>query len=817
MNNLKLLILPLFFSCLTATATAQIVPDATLPVNSTVIPQGNTNLIEGGTQKGNNLFHSFEQFSVPTDTQAFFNNNLDIQNIFTRVTGNSISRIDGILKANGTANLFLLNPNGIIFGPNAQLNLGGSFVATTANSLLFADGTEFSATKPTVAPVLTINVPIGLQFNSPSPIVVQGSNLSVATGQTLAIVGGDITISGSNDPFYRGLSAGGIPFVIVEGNPIPTTRGGRVELGSVEQGTVNLNPTQTGVNLNYDNAQTFGNIQLNNLATVDTSGTGGGEIQMSGRNLQINEGSRISSITLGSDRGGNITVNTTDSVAMNGTGGYDDNVRRFVAGTIGLNDLRNGLFTVSLGTGSAGNTIVNTNNFTASNGTYIAASTFGPGRGGNVTVNASGTVELSSSFLATGTGVGNGGDAGNLTINTRNFKARDNAIVTTATIGAGKGGDLIINALDSVELIGSNPIPIAPGVRVFTGFFSSGLNTGKAGELQVNAERLTVRSGAGLAASSFWAGDGGNITVNASESVELIGTSPDASALSSIAAVTEPGSSGRGGNLTVNTGYLVLQDGGRLSVRSRGTGRTGNLDVKADTILLNNEGGFEGTAVSGEGADINVRSLSLQISNYSFISATAGIEGGAGNGGNINIYTHTLVVRENSDITANAFLGKGGNILIDSFGLFRSNNSSITASSQNGFSGIVQVRTINSNLPNALAPLASNFAVSEAVLATNCLHNGSALQNNFTPIGTGGLPSNPYDALISRYNVTPIQNLLQSWNYQTREITRLTTEKNPDLIQEAQGMEILDDGRIILGTTSQIAPVKSANSLICHQ
>lgn len=258
-------------------ALAQIRPDGTLGAESSVVtplaPSSTVNVLSGGARRGANLFHSFEQFSVPTGGTAYFNNALDIQNIISRVTGESISNIDGLIQANGTANLFVLNPNGIIFGPNASLNIGGSFLGSTASAINFTDGTQFSATAHPTTLLLTISIPIGLQYGGNAGIVqVQGNGqgtrtttelidntvgLRVEPNQTLALVGGNVALSGGT----------------------LKTAGGRIELGSVAgAGLVNLTPTNTGWALGYSGVPTFGDIQLSGQATVDASGAGGGDI-----------------------------------------------------------------------------------------------------------------------------------------------------------------------------------------------------------------------------------------------------------------------------------------------------------------------------------------------------------------------------------------------------------------------------------------------------------------------------------------------------------------------------------------------------------
>ncbi|PZO40595.1 MAG: hypothetical protein DCF19_11940 [Pseudanabaena frigida] len=177
-------------------AVAQIVPDKTLPVNSAVNKSGLIYTIDGGTIRGVNLYHSFQDFSVPTNNTAYFNNSANIQNILTRVTGNSISNIDGIIKANGSTNLFLINPNGIIFGANAKLDIGGTFASTTASSLKFNDGSEFSATNPQAPPLLTTSIIPGLQYGTSNVGATIANRGNLYTGQDLVLNADKLDLQG---------------------------------------------------------------------------------------------------------------------------------------------------------------------------------------------------------------------------------------------------------------------------------------------------------------------------------------------------------------------------------------------------------------------------------------------------------------------------------------------------------------------------------------------------------------------------------------------------------------------------------------------
>jgi filamentous hemagglutinin family protein len=183
-------------------ALAQIIPDTTLGAEGSVVTPNShvrelpAELIEGGATRGTNLFHSFQEFNVGNGQRVYFANPTGIENILTRVTGNNLSNILGTLGVDGGANLFLLNPNGIIFGANARLDIAGSFVASTADSVVFNNGYQFSVKNPEAPPLLTISVTPGLQYgtNQPRATIANSGNLTV--GQNLTLSAGNLDLQG---------------------------------------------------------------------------------------------------------------------------------------------------------------------------------------------------------------------------------------------------------------------------------------------------------------------------------------------------------------------------------------------------------------------------------------------------------------------------------------------------------------------------------------------------------------------------------------------------------------------------------------------
>ncbi len=617
-------------------ASAQILPDNTLGNEGSVVVPNQTireipsERIDGGAIRGENLFHSFQEFNVGEGRGVYFSNPDNISNILTRVTGSNISQILGTLGVLGNANLFLINPNGIVFGPNARLDVGGSFFGSTADGILFENGVEFTATNPQAPPLLTINIPIGLNLReNPGEIVVQGPGhnlridpntgatlrdnrpvgLQVPSGQTLALVGGNISLVGGN----------------------LTAEGGQIELGSVATSQV-IFSTPEEETFDYDeNNGIFGDIQLNQEASVDVSGEGTGSVFVRAERVRLTNGSVL--LSLGDGDPGSLSVAATE-VELIGTSANGI----FPSGLIG--SLNPGA------TGEGGTLEIGAERVTIRDGAQVVASTSGEGDAGDVSVFAS-QVELVgtspdgllSSGLLTAVNPNATGNGGKLEIGTERLIVRDGAQVIASTFGEGDAGNLSVFA-SQVELIGTSA----------DGLFSSGLfaavnpnATGNGGTLEIGTERLSVRDGAQVIASTFGEGNAANLTVNATE-VELMGTSADGLFPSGLFAEVNPQAVGNGGTVTIAVERLSVRDGALVTASTFGNGNAANLTVNATEVEL------VGTSVDGQ--------------FFSGLFANVGAEA-EGNGGNLEINVERLSVRDGAQVlTTTLGQGDAGNLTV---------------------------------------------------------------------------------------------------------------------------------------------------------
>ncbi|BAY89343.1 filamentous hemagglutinin family outer membrane protein [Microchaete diplosiphon NIES-3275] len=797
-----------------SSALAQVTSDGT--TNTTVNANGNDFFILNGIEKGNNLFHSFSNFSVPTGGSATFDltNTPNIITIFSRVTGGNVSNIDGLIRTlssnNNPVSLFLMNPSGIIFGPNASLNIGGSFVGTTASSIKFSDGTEFSAVNSTEAPLLTMSVPVGLQMGqNPGKITVEGNGhrltsgiftpadrsnnpieLQVEIGNTLMLIGGAVNFSG------------GI---------VSTNGGGHLEVGSVSESQVKLKPTITGWQGDYSAVQKFNNIHLANQSLLDASGSNG-SIQLQGRNINLSDGSAILLQNLDAQTSGGITLKATESLNLTG------NITDGSIGSIIQSD--------NLGTGQIGDITISAKQLSIQNGGQIATKIFNQGSGGNIKANIADLIVLdgfapsngNKSSLATYTLSST--HAGNLTVSSGNVKLLDGAIFSV-TAGAGKSGIVQINAKDLIEIAGNNPITLSP-----TTIGSSTVSSGNADDTLINTSRLVVRDGGFLGSTTLTTGSAGSVIINASEYVRIQGTAAGSVLPSRIVSNAEiadpitqavfgfpPFPKGDAGSLTINTPSLQVKDGAYASVRNEGLGNAGDLRINANSIFLDNQSSITASTASGNGGNVG---LSLQdyllMRHGSFISATAA---STGNGGNLSINAPVIIGLENSDIIANAVQGRGGNIDISTQGVigleFRNTltprtdqTNDITASSQFNVNGTVDINNIGVDPNSGLVELPANVTDSSKLIATGCSNNNGS---SFVATGRGGIPENPTQEVRSDRTWSDTRDI--SAFHKTQSVPEQIPTK-PQVLVQATGWRRNANGKIELVANQSPSQVQAA-------
>ena len=665
-----------FLSCgtvsiLTVKTLAQqsnIVPDNTLGSESSQVIsnfQGQSiERITGGATRGINLFHSFKEFNISADRAAyFFNSNSAIENILARVTGGNPSEILGKLGTSGSSNvnLFLMNPNGIVFGKDASLDVQGSFVGTTANGLAFGNQGVFSATTPTAPGLLTIN-PSALFFNQinqsaaiqnnsvasagTSPVVVgfDALGLRVPDGKSLLLVGGNVSMDGGQLNAF----------------------GGRVELsGLASTGNIFLLFDENNLRLGFPDNVTRGTVTLTNSSGVFVTGAGGGDITINARNIEITGGSILSG-GIGQGLGtsetvaGDITLNATGEIEVADFGSAIRNLVR--------KDSK----------GNGGNITIDAGSLKLRDRAELSASTYGKGDAGNVKVTATDAVSIANAGIYSTVEAEGVGKGGNIDITTGTLSLTEGAVPTflrTSTFGKGDAGNVKVTATGAVSLAGGT---IESTVDDDKGVSQA---EGKGGNIDITAGTLSLTRGiyyryifdfgsieeeseASLNASTSGKGDAGNVTVTAKDSVSLAGLNFGEGAISSrVGADGE----GKGGNIYITTKTLSLTDRVVLETSTSGKGDAGNVKVTATGAVSLADNAYIFSSVEaggvGKGGNIDITTGTLSLTDGAHLEAQTS---GQGDAGNVTVTaTDAVSLADNSYIFSTVEaggVGKGGNI-----------------------------------------------------------------------------------------------------------------------------------------------------------
>ena len=709
-------------------------------LGTTVTHTGNLYDITGGTRPGNglNLFHSFGEFSVPSNNIANFLNETAIptSNILSRVTGGNPSNIFGTIQTTdfGAANLYLINPAGVIFGPTASLNVGGTFAASTADYLKMADGASFYAV-PVQSTVLSI-APVaafGFLSSQPAPIVVQGSLLQVPEGQSLSLVGGDITVQA--ETFEDGTMQAA------------TLRapGGHLNLVSVASpGEVLLPSFQTGPNINGASFTGMGTVMIKDEGTtLDVSGQldefgtpigngNSGTVLVRGGQLVMMDASTILAITHGAVDGERaaVDIQVSQTVALtNGStiatltvgSGRGGDVQ-LTAPTLTMEDAST-IFTGTFdGDGAGGDVVLNVGTVSLMDGasiqTFSSNFTPGLGQGGNVTIqglegagSAAESVALSGdSSLSTQTF---GSSEGGRVAITSNSLTMEGAltIVNTSAFDVGRGGDIEVSVQQAslsggariTTLTSFSDVPDVPqgptltvqglsgkGSRadsiVLSGFgsgiVSDSTGAGHAGDVALHAKAINMTDGAviqGGAPNTTAAG--GNVVIEAN-SVDISGDSHIASQASRSDA----------GQVTITANQVTLNNGS-VTTSTVSEGRGGDVVLNAGTVSLSNGANINSsTNSSGRAGDITIGAGTVTLSGGSKISSASngtepstnfdGTTEPPGTAGNITITATGSFTSDGSTMATLAEANHGGDISITAQNVRLSDGTLITANSK---------------------------------------------------------------------------------------------------------------------------------------
>jgi len=635
------LIITAWLTVSTAQVTTSLIPDGTL--GTEVTQNGNIHEITGGTRptNGANLFHSFDRFNVGTGDTAHFMVTPDVGNIIGRVTGGAESMIDGRVQADAT--LFLLNPSGIMFGPNAALNITGSFHASTADVLHFEDGSAFvvDLSGPSSLSVVAPSA-FGFVNATPADITIRGSRLEVHEGATLAIVGGNIDMVGGS------LQAPSGKIVI---------RGGQLTMAQSSLRVTNRSDQDGGgVDVEADSAITLIDTEI----LSDTLGTGkGGNIVLQAETLTLDANTFIRSDTFGAGQGGAIEL-AVETLTLTGDTEIRSNSQSSAAGDAGA------IMIHGRGGERTAASMVTLRQST------LRTNTEGRGDGGTITITADAVALAKANLTATTTGAG---QAGIITVTAQTLEL-DKTNLTAATTGSGDAGHITLNV---ARLHATDQTLIASD--------STSTATGHAGNITIRGvsgsdAAITVTLTDSMLRTETAGGDGGTITVTA-----------NAVALANANLTAATTGAGEAGNILLHVDHLSATRLTTLTTSSRGGGTSGSVTIQglqgdgslAQTVMLDNASIRNETFSPDQGGDIVVQAETLSLTNKAALRSNTF---GEGSGGRIELQAQTLTLDGESSIQSDTFgAGQGGAIALAVETLTLTGDTEIRSNSQSSATG----------------------------------------------------------------------------------------------------------------------------------
>ncbi|MBS0155862.1 MAG: filamentous hemagglutinin N-terminal domain-containing protein [Nitrospira sp.] len=647
--------------------------------------------ITGGTRTGANLFHSFGNFDVPGNTIANFRNDslLQTDNILGRVTGNHISDIFGTIKTTdfGNAHLFLMNPAGFLFGPNASLNVSGAVTFTSADYLKFEDGRRFSAAPNPVTDVLLTAYPVasfGFLGSHPGAITVQGSQLEVRDGTGISLVGGNITIEST-----------------VENGAVHPARlfapNGKIQLATtaspgvfpVKMNAVTLAPSQLQTNINGTSLTSFGALALAPNSRVNVSDMNSVSIRGGQFVLSVNDATL--STTQDPDTLNSISVTPTSLLLSANAGSLPGADIKITIATLQMDHAQ--IISRTTGAGSAGSIEIVAQAAIDIHTSAISSASEGQaadaGSGGHIILQAP-SVEIVDGTLSSQT-VGPG-DAGNISLraNTLTLSSVDprdlkSTKITATTSGPGRGGDISILGIAGPGSRAHDVTLSGLGSLRSETLNGDETGTGTAGNIIIDAIRLSLREQALITTASrdsdpsfTNSGNAGNITLNATESVHV--------SHGFVTSDVAEASTGNGGHIIITTPNLIIGEGGYISTSTTSTGNAGTVTINSNSVTLADGGQLRSSSSledfmpppTGAGGSVVVRGVPGQGSQANLITISGKDRSGAPSG----VFTDTHGIGPGGNITLNAKqvrLDSGASITANSTGEARAGNITITA------------------------------------------------------------------------------------------------------------------------------------------